>query len=89
MKTQVSMLLAACAMGAYSVSAGFDPSWESLEKHNVPEWYENAKDGKCIYAIELAPDGKAPNCPALEAKGMKLAKSLEAKPGFPVVYMFE
>ena len=51
--------------------------------------YLKAKDGKCVYAIELAPDGKAPHFPALEAKGLKLAKALEAMPGFPAVYVFE
>jgi hypothetical protein len=51
--------------------------------------YLKAKDGKCVYAIELAPDGKAPHFPALEAKGMKLVKKFEAKPGFPAVYMYK
>ena len=51
--------------------------------------YLKAKDGTCVYAVELAPDGKAPNCPALEAKGLKLVRSFESKPGFPVVHVFE
>ena len=42
-------------MSAYSVSAEFDPSWESLEKHNVPEWYKNAKFGIfCHWGIQCA-----------------------------------
>jgi alpha-L-fucosidase len=51
--------------------------------------YLKAKDGACVYAVELAPDGKAPHCPALEAKGLKLVRSFEPKPGFPVVHVFE
>ena len=51
--------------------------------------YFKAKDGKRVYAIELAPDGKPPHCPALEAKGMKLAKSFDTMPGFPAVHVFE
>ena len=51
--------------------------------------YLKAKSGKRVYAIELAPDGTPPICPALEAKGMKLAKSFDTMPGFPAVHVFE
>lgn len=51
--------------------------------------YMKSRDGRCVYAIELAPDGQAPRCPALEAKGLKLAKSLNVLPGMPSVHVFE
>ena len=38
---------------------------------------------------KLAPDGKPPRCPALEAKGLKLAKSLKPLPGMPAAHIFE
>jgi alpha-L-fucosidase len=45
--------------------------------------------GRSVYAIELAPDGKPPRCPALEANGLKLAKSLKPLPGMPAAHVFE
>jgi len=44
---------------------------------------------KTILSLSLAPDGTPPICPALEAKGMKLAKSFDTMPGFPAVHVFE
>ncbi|MGN0876902.1 MAG: alpha-L-fucosidase [Kiritimatiellia bacterium] len=51
--------------------------------------YLKARGGKGVYAIELAPDGEAPKCPALEAKGLKLVKSFPRVKDFPAVYLFE
>ena len=51
--------------------------------------YMKARNGKGVYAFELAPDGNAPHCPALEAKGLKLAESFKTLPGFPAVHRFE
>ena len=50
--------------------------------------YMKSRDGRSVYAIELAPDGQAPHCPALEAKGMKLAESFKTIPGMPAVHLF-
>ena len=55
MKTKFSLMLAACALSAGSVSASFEPNWESLEKRSVPAWYENAKFGIfCHWGIHCA-----------------------------------
>lgn len=47
-----------------------------------------SRDGKSVYAIEILPDGTAPRCPALEAKGLKLVKSFPTLPGYPAVHVF-
>ena len=51
--------------------------------------YMKSRNGRSVYAIELAPDGKPPRCPALEANGLKLAKSLKPLPGMPAAHVFE
>ena len=51
--------------------------------------YMKSRDGKSVYAIELAPDGQPPRCPALVARGMRLVRSLAAFPDLPVVHVFE
>lgn len=50
--------------------------------------YMKSRCGRSVYAIELAPDGQAPHCPALEAKGLKLAESFKTIPGMPAVHVF-
>ncbi len=51
--------------------------------------YLKAREGNRVYAIEIAPDGKAPICPALEAKGMKRVQSFPTFKDFPAVHVFE
>ena len=50
--------------------------------------YMKARGGKGVYAFELAPDGRPPVCPALEAKGLRLVKSFAQLPGFPALHLF-
>ncbi|MGN0834009.1 MAG: alpha-L-fucosidase [Kiritimatiellia bacterium] len=51
--------------------------------------YLKARDGRRVYAIEIAPDGQAPICPALVAQGLKLVKTFPAYKDFPLVHVFE
>jgi len=60
-------------------------AWDSQTAYYQAIMYEIT--GEAEYR-ERAPDGQAPRCPALEAKGLKLAESFKTIPGMPAVHVF-
>ncbi|HSU65715.1 MAG TPA: alpha-L-fucosidase, partial [Tepidisphaeraceae bacterium] len=55
MKTSVVVFLSLLGMSAFSfgeepaVHRPFEPTWESLQHHQVPEWYRDGKFGIFVH----------------------------------------
>ena len=39
------MIIASCAIEPAAKVSNYDPTWESLTKHRIPEWFRDAKFG--------------------------------------------